>query len=87
MPSAGRKSSKLPASPQSDLASERVGAHVVKALALGEKAVLIGRATLYGAAAAGEPGALEILREEFVRTMQLCGVRNVAEIGPELIDP
>ncbi len=66
----------------------RRGAHVVKALALGAQAVLVGRATLYGAAAGGEPGALralEILREEFVRTMQLCGVRTVAEIGPELV--
>ena len=66
----------------------RRGAHVVKALALGAQAVLVGRATLYGAAAAGEPGArraLEILREEFVRTMQLCGVRNVGEIGRELV--
>ena len=66
----------------------RRGAHVVKALALGAQAVLVGRATLYGVAAAGEPGALralEILREEFVRTMQLCGVRNVGEIGRELV--
>ena len=66
----------------------RRGAHVVKALALGAQAVLVGRATLYGTAAAGEPGALralEILREEFVRTMQLCGVRNVGEIGRELV--
>ena len=66
----------------------RRGAHIVKALALGAQAVLVGRATLYGAAAAGEPGALralEILREEFVRTMQLCGVRNVGEIGRELV--
>ena len=66
----------------------RRGAHIVKALALGAQAVLVGRATLYGAAAAGEPGALralEILREEFVRTMQLCGVRTVGEIGRELV--
>ena len=66
----------------------RRGAHVVKALALGAQAVLVGRATLYGAAAAGESGALralEILREEFVRTMQLCGVRTVGEIGRELV--
>jgi (S)-mandelate dehydrogenase len=40
------------------------------------------------AAAAGEQGALralEILRDELVRTMQLCGVRTVGEIGPDLI--
>lgn len=68
----------------------RRGSHVVKALAMGAKAVLVGRATLYGVAAAGEPGALralEILRDEFVRTMQLCGVRTVGEIGPDLIVP
>ena len=66
----------------------RRGAHILKALALGAQAVLVGRATLYGAAAAGEAGALralDILREELVRTMQLCGICSVAEIGPELV--
>jgi (S)-mandelate dehydrogenase len=66
----------------------RRGAHVVKALALGAKAVLVGRATLYGVCAGGEPGAqraLEILRDELVRSMQLCGARTIGEIGPELI--
>lgn len=66
----------------------RRGAHVVKALALGAQAVLVGRATLYGVCAAGEAGALralEILRDELVRSMQLCGVRAVSEIGPDLV--
>jgi len=66
----------------------RRGGHVVKALALGARAVLVGRATLYGACAAGEPGALralEILKEELVRAMRLCGARSIAEIGPELL--
>jgi (S)-mandelate dehydrogenase len=66
----------------------RRGGHVVKALALGARAVLVGRATLYGACAAGEAGALralQILKEELVRAMQLCGVRSPAEIGPELL--
>ena len=52
------------------------------------QAVLIGRATLYGVCAAGEAGAqraLAILRDEFTRSMQLCGARNVNEIGPDLI--
>jgi (S)-mandelate dehydrogenase len=43
---------------------------------------------LYGACAGGEAGAqraLEILREELVRTMQLCGVRSIADIGPDLV--
>jgi (S)-mandelate dehydrogenase len=66
----------------------RRGGHVVKALALGARAVLVGRATLYGACAAGEAGALralEILKEELVRAMRLCGARSTAEIGPELL--
>jgi (S)-mandelate dehydrogenase len=66
----------------------RRGAHVVKALALGARAVLVGRATLYGACAAGETGALralEILKSELVRAMQLCGARSIAEIGPQLL--
>jgi (S)-mandelate dehydrogenase len=49
---------------------------------------MIGRATYYGVCAGGETGALralEILKEEFVRTMQLCGTRSVAEIKTELL--
>jgi (S)-mandelate dehydrogenase len=49
---------------------------------------MLGRATLYGACAAGEAGAaraLEILRDELVRAMQLSGVRSVGEIGPDLL--
>lgn len=66
----------------------RRGSDIVKALALGADAVLLGRATLYGACAGGESGAvraLEILSEELTRTMQLCGVRSVAEIERELV--
>ena len=68
----------------------RRGADVVKALALGAQAVLVGRATLYGAVAAGGPGAqraLTILRDEIERTMRLCGVTRVADIGPDLLLP
>jgi (S)-mandelate dehydrogenase len=60
----------------------------VKAVALGAEAVMLGRATLYGACAAGESGAtraVEILRDELVRAMQLSGVRSMAEIGPDLL--
>jgi (S)-mandelate dehydrogenase len=67
----------------------RRGADVVKALALGAQAVLIGRATLYGTAAAGEAGAaraIAILREEVSRVMALIGVREVAELSPELLE-
>jgi (S)-mandelate dehydrogenase len=66
----------------------RRGVDVLKALALGAEAVMIGRATLYGVCAAGEAGAnwaLEILRDELVRSMQLCGARTVREITPDLI--
>jgi len=66
----------------------RRGADVVKARALGARAVLVGRATLYGVAAGGEAGArraLEILADELVRTMQLCGVTRYEDIGKELI--
>ena len=54
----------------------RRGADIAKALCLGAKAVLIGRAYAYGMAAAGKPGvtrALQILREEFERTLRLLG--------------
>jgi (S)-mandelate dehydrogenase len=50
--------------------------------------VMLGRATLYGACAAGEAGAtraIDILRDELVRAMQLSGVRSISEIGPELL--
>jgi (S)-mandelate dehydrogenase len=66
----------------------RRGADIVKARALGAHAVLVGRATLYAAVAAGEPGAhraLAILRDELERTMRLTGVRNIGEITRDLI--
>jgi isopentenyl diphosphate isomerase/L-lactate dehydrogenase-like FMN-dependent dehydrogenase len=66
----------------------RRGVDILKARALGAQAVLTGRATLFGAMAGGEAGArraLEILSSELERAMQLCGVRSVAEIGPELL--
>jgi (S)-mandelate dehydrogenase len=66
----------------------RRGSDILKARALGAQAVLTGRATLFGAMAGGQAGArraLEILTSELVRTMQLCGVRHIDEITPELI--
>jgi len=68
----------------------RRGSDIFKAVALGAAAVLVGRATLYGVLAAGEPGvdkALEILRDELQRTMRLCGATNVANIGPSHLFP
>jgi isopentenyl diphosphate isomerase/L-lactate dehydrogenase-like FMN-dependent dehydrogenase len=66
----------------------RRGSDIVKALALGAQAVLIGRATLYGTAAAGEAGAaraIAILREEIDRVLALIGCPNVADVGPEYL--
>ena len=66
----------------------RRGTDVIKALACGAQAVLVGRATLYGAVAAGLPGAqraLDILRDEIERGMRLCGVQRVAQIDRELL--
>ena len=67
----------------------RRGADVVKALALGAQAVLIGRATLYGVAAGGEAGAaraITILRDETSRVMALIGARDVAALGREFVE-
>ena len=66
----------------------RRGSDVVKAMALGAHAVLVGRATLYGVAAAGEAGgtrALDILREEIDRVMALVGRRSIDELNRELL--
>ncbi len=66
----------------------RRGSDVVKAMALGAHAVLVGRATLYGVAAAGEAGgtrALDILREEIDRVMALVGRCSIDELNRELL--
>ncbi len=68
----------------------RRGVDILKARALGARAVLTGRATLYGVMAGGEAGAkraIEILGGEFARAMQLCGVRRAQDIGAELVAP
>jgi isopentenyl diphosphate isomerase/L-lactate dehydrogenase-like FMN-dependent dehydrogenase len=61
----------------------RRGADVVRALALGARAVLAGRAPLWGLAAGGEAGAqqvLELLREEIRLALQLVGCRTPADV-------
>lgn len=66
----------------------RSGADVVAAVALGARAVLVGRAYLYGLMAAGEAGvahAGRILRDDVVRTMRLLGVTSLAELNPDLV--
>ena len=68
----------------------RRGTDVVKALALGARAVLVGRPVLWGLAVAGREGvaaALAILRRELDLAMALCGCPDVASIGRDLIDP
>src|SRR3954470_9165967 len=68
----------------------RRGVDILKARALGAHGVLTGRATLFGAMAGGEAGArraLEILASELERSMQLCGVRSVADISAQLLSP
>ncbi len=62
----------------------RSGQDVLKALALGAKAVLVGRAFLYGLGAKGEEGvrtALEIIRKELDVSMAFTGVRDVRDIS------
>jgi (S)-mandelate dehydrogenase len=66
----------------------RRGGDIVKALALGANAVMMGRASLYGVAAGGEAGAAQaiaLLRAEYRQTMGYVGARHVGEIGPEII--
>jgi (S)-mandelate dehydrogenase len=66
----------------------RRGTDLVKALALGANAVAIGRATLYGLTAGGEPGverALEILTTETRRVLGQLGCCSVADLGPHLL--
>jgi isopentenyl diphosphate isomerase/L-lactate dehydrogenase-like FMN-dependent dehydrogenase len=62
----------------------RRGGDVVKALCLGARGVLVGRAYAYGLGAAGAAGvtrALEILRSDMTRTMKLLGVRSLSELN------
>jgi 4-hydroxymandelate oxidase len=66
----------------------RRGTDVIKALALGAKAVLIGRPVLWGLAVDGEQGVskvLSLLRAEFDLAMALCGCRSIAEITRDLL--
>jgi len=68
----------------------RRGTDVVKALAFGARAVLIGRPILWGLAVAGEQGVrrvLEILRHELDVAMALAGCRSIDEIDIDLVRP
>jgi L-lactate dehydrogenase (cytochrome) len=66
----------------------RRGSDIVKALALGATACMIGRAYLYGLGAGGEAGVDHVLRlldADVRRTMALCGVTRVDELTPDLV--
>jgi L-lactate dehydrogenase (cytochrome)/(S)-mandelate dehydrogenase len=66
----------------------RRGVDVVKALALGADACLIGRPQLWGLAVGGEAGVahvLDIFRSEIDRAMGLCGISRIEDIGSDLL--
>jgi L-lactate dehydrogenase (cytochrome) len=67
----------------------RRGSDVLKAICLGARAVLVGRAYLYGLGAAGEDGvsrALDIFRADLKRTMALLGCSSIAELDRSFVD-
>ncbi|UWR38482.1 alpha-hydroxy acid oxidase [Sulfitobacter sp. W074] len=64
------------------------GTHVLKALAIGAKAVGLGRAYLYALTAAGQPGIERMLTQltaEITRDMRLMGVTRVADLTPDML--
>jgi isopentenyl diphosphate isomerase/L-lactate dehydrogenase-like FMN-dependent dehydrogenase len=66
----------------------RRGADIVKALALGAKAVMSGRCTLYGVASGGQAGAehaLALIENEYKLTMGYVGCTSPADVGPDTI--
>jgi isopentenyl diphosphate isomerase/L-lactate dehydrogenase-like FMN-dependent dehydrogenase len=66
----------------------RWGTDVLKALAMGARAVLVGRPVLWGLAVGGEAGVLrvlELLYEELERAMALAGARSLAELDADLV--
>ncbi|MEM8582049.1 MAG: alpha-hydroxy acid oxidase [Pseudomonadota bacterium] len=66
----------------------RSGQDILKALALGAKGTMIGRAYVYGLGAMGEKGvteALNVLHTELDRSMALCGRRRVEELDPSVL--
>jgi L-lactate dehydrogenase (cytochrome) len=66
----------------------RSGQDVMRALALGAKSCMIGRAFVYGLGAGGQVGvakALDVLAKELTTTMGLCGVNTIAEIDDHVL--
>ncbi len=67
----------------------RRGSDIIKAICLGARAVLVGRAYAYGLSAAGEAGvvrALEILRTDVERTLKLLGCASIAELNRSYVN-
>ncbi len=67
----------------------RRGSDIIKALCLGARSVMVGRAYSYGLGAAGGAGvtrAIEILRADLIRTLKLLGCASVAELDPSYVD-
>jgi L-lactate dehydrogenase (cytochrome) len=66
----------------------RTGADILRALALGARSCMIGRAFVYGLGANGEAGvakAIDILKKELDVSMALTGVKSIDEIGPQVL--
>jgi L-lactate dehydrogenase (cytochrome) len=66
----------------------RTGQDVLRALALGARSCLIGRAYIFGLGAAGEAGvakAIDIIRTELDVSMALTGVRSINDIGRQIL--
>ena len=68
----------------------RSGQDVLRALALGAQACLLGRAPIYGLGAAGQAGvakAIDLIRGQLDVSMALTGTKSVGEIGPHIVHP
>ncbi len=68
----------------------RRGSDIIKALALGARAVLVGRPVIWGLTVTGAEGVAQViehLRVELVRAMQLCGVAKLSDATPDLVAP
>jgi isopentenyl diphosphate isomerase/L-lactate dehydrogenase-like FMN-dependent dehydrogenase len=67
----------------------RRGSDIVKAICMGARAVLVGRAYAYGLGAAGEPGvhrSIEILLADVLRTMKLLGCTSIADLNESYVN-
>ena len=66
----------------------RTGQDAMRALALGAKACMIGRAYIHGLGAYGEPGvtkAIDIIANELFATMGMCGVNTLTDVDKQVL--